>query len=56
MKIVQGEFYCGETVFIELDGKIITRKVHYGILDGLYVIIDGEKIGYRALTYNTEPK
>lgn len=50
LKLVKGEFSYGNTVEIELDGKIIKRKVRYGSLDGLYVVIDGEKIGYRTLS------
>lgn len=49
MKLVKGEFSYGNTVEIEFDGKIIKRKVHYGSLDGLYVVIDREKIGHKTL-------
>lgn len=52
MKLTKGEFSYGKTVEIEYEGKTIKRKVHYGILDGCYVIIDNEKIGERTLTKN----
>lgn len=54
MKILDGEFYYGKTVTLEIDGKIIKRKVHYGSLDGEYILYDYEKIGKRAFQKNAE--
>lgn len=50
MKLINGIFAYGQTVTIDTGKRKIRRRVHYGILDGLYVVIDGEKIGYRTLT------
>lgn len=50
IKIIAGNFSYGETVILQIDGKKETkRKVQYGILDGLYIVINGEKIGYKSL-------
>lgn len=50
IKIIAGNFSYGETVTLQIDGKKETkRKVHYGVLDGLYIVINGEKIGYKSL-------
>lgn len=50
MKITNGEWKCDATVTIMLDnGKEVKRKVRYGSLDGMYVVIDGEKVGGKAL-------
>ena len=45
IKLIDGEFYYGEVVTLEVDNKQIKRKVNYGSLDGLYVLIKGEKYG-----------
>ena len=45
IKLIDGEFFYGESVTLEINGKQIKRKVNYGSLDGLYVIIKGEKYG-----------
>lgn len=50
LKLISGTFAYGQTVTIDTGKRTIRRKVHYGILDGLYVVIDGEKIGYKTLT------
>ena len=43
MKLVDGLFKYGETVAIDVDGKLIKRKVHYA--DGLlYIDYNGERI------------
>lgn len=43
MKLIDGIFKYGETVAIDIDGKLYKRKVHY--YDGeLYVDIDGKRI------------
>lgn len=43
MKLIDGIFKYGETVAIDVDGKLIKRKVHYA--DGeLYVDYNGERI------------
>ena len=43
MKLIDGIFKYGETVAIDVDGKLVKRKVHYA--DGeLYVDIDGKRI------------
>lgn len=49
MKLIKGVFKYGETIEIEYNGKIIKRKVRYDTLNGLYVIIDYEKIGESTL-------
>lgn len=46
MKILAGEWKWDEKVTLEIDGKVITRKVKYGSLDGLYITYKNEKIGY----------
>lgn len=48
MKLLSGTWSWGEIVTLEVDSKIIKRKVHYGTLEGLYVLINGEKCGKRA--------
>ena len=49
MKLIDGIFKYGETVAIDIDGKLYKRKVHY--YDGeLYVDIDGKRIGERDLS------
>lgn len=50
MKLIDGVFKYGQTVAIDVDGKLVKRKVHYGILDGLYITIDGEKYGESDLS------
>lgn len=43
MKLIDGLFKYGETVAIDIDGKLIKRKVHYA--DGeLFVDVNGERI------------
>lgn len=49
IKLKSGVFSYGQTLILEVDGKEIKRKVHYGSLDGLYIVIDGEKIGRKAI-------
>lgn len=49
MKLISGIFAYGQTVTIDTGKRTIRRQVHYGILDGLYVVVDGEKIGYKTL-------
>lgn len=46
IKLIEGKFAYDETVTLEVDGKLVKRKVHYGTLDGLYVVVKGEKIGF----------
>ena len=51
MKILEGDFIYGNTVVIELDnGAVIKRKVRYESLEGLYVLIDGDKIGIKSFS------
>lgn len=62
MKLIDGLFKYGETVAIDVDGKLIKRKVHYA--DGeLFVDVNGERITdknlagikkYDAYAYNQE--
>ncbi len=62
MRLVDGLFNYGENVAIDVDGKLIKRKVHYA--DGeLFVDIDGKRIKQDDLSgikkfdksvYNTE--
>ena len=43
MKLIDGLFKYGETVAIDVDGKLIKRKVHYA--DGeLFIDVNGERI------------
>ena len=56
MKLISGEWSYGNTVIIEVDGKTIKRKVQYGILDGLYIVYKGEKIGYKTLTHDIQER
>ena len=49
IKLVSGSFSYGETVILNVDGKEIKRKVNYGSLDGLYVVISGVKYGANHL-------
>lgn len=51
MKLIDGDWGFDRIVKIQLDnGKIISRKVRYDSLNGLYVVINGEKFGYKFLT------
>jgi len=51
MKLIGGEWKWNEVVEIELDnGKVVKRKVKYETLEGMYVVIDKEKIGKATLT------
>ena len=45
MEIVDGFFSYGQTITISVDGKIVKRKVHYGSLDGEYIVFQGIKYG-----------
>ncbi len=45
LKLVDGEFYYGHVVTIQVDDTTIKRKVGYSSLDGLYVCIMGIKYG-----------
>lgn len=45
IKLVSGDFFPGEFVVLNVDGKLIKRKVYYGNLDGTYVVIDYSKYG-----------
>ena len=41
MKILQGNFYEGETVTVYVNGKTVKRKVRYSPMAGdLYVLVD----------------
>lgn len=40
IKYIAGEFFEGENVTIELDGKHYTRRVRYRSDCGLYIIIN----------------
>ena len=43
LKLIDGVFKYGETVAVEINGKLIRRKVHYA--DGeLYINVDGKKL------------
>lgn len=43
MKLIDGIFKYGETVAIDVDGKLVKRKVHYA--NGkLFVDVDGKRI------------
>lgn len=43
MKLIDGLFKYGETVAIDVDGRLVKRKVHYA--DGeLFVDIDGKRV------------
>lgn len=46
IKLIEGKFAYDETVVLEIDSKLAKRKVYYGTLDGLYVVVKGEKIGF----------
>lgn len=43
MTIVKGLFFEGEKITIEVDGKVIERKVRYNRTDGLYFIYQNKK-------------
>ena len=42
IKLIDGDFFEGETVTVEIDGKKYKRKVYYGNGD-LYITINGYK-------------
>ena len=42
MKLIDGLFKYGETVTVEIKGKLYKRKVHYAD-DKVYISIDGKK-------------
>ena len=49
MRLVDGIFKYGETVAIDVDGKLLKRKVHYA--DGeLFVEVDGQRIRKHELS------
>lgn len=49
MKLIDGLFKYGETVAIDVDGKLVKRKVHYA--DGeLFVDVDGKRISENDLS------
>jgi hypothetical protein len=43
MKLVEGYFAEGEKVQVIVDGKLITRVVHYDREVGLYITYKGKK-------------
>lgn len=43
MNLISGYFVEGEKVRVEIDGKIITRKVQYDRELGLYIVYNGKK-------------
>lgn len=42
IKLIDGDFFEGETITVEMDGKKYKRKVYYGNGD-LYITINGYK-------------
>ncbi len=44
MKLIDGSFKYGETVAIDVDGKLHTCKVSFDLESGEYVTINGKKI------------
>ena len=43
MKYISGNFLENQQVTVEIDGKIITRKVRYNRADGLYIMYKKRK-------------
>lgn len=43
MKFISGKFLENEEVTVEINGKIITRKVRYNRADGLYIMYKNMK-------------
>lgn len=50
MKVLQGNFLEGEKVTVEIDNKQYTRRVHYRMDCGLYIIVNK----YRYFEYEVE--
>lgn len=48
MKIIDGLFKYGETVALDVDGKLVKRKVHYANGE-LFVDVNGERIKEKEL-------
>ena len=43
MKFISGKFLENEEVTVEINGKIITRKVRYNRADGLYIMYKNQR-------------
>lgn len=43
MRIINGGFFEGELITVEIDGNIIQRKVWYNRRDGLYIVYNNRK-------------
>lgn len=41
MNYISGDFYEGEFVTVEFQGKVYRRKVRYSRFNGLYIVIKG---------------
>lgn len=48
MKILKGTFLYNHKVWLEVNGKEITRKVKYTTADGCYVVINNERVRKEA--------
>lgn len=42
-KLVKGNFFEGQAITIEIDGKQMERKVKYSRMDGLYIVYQNRK-------------
>lgn len=43
MKKIAGEFFEGQTVTVEIDGRPVERKVRFNRTDGLYIVYKNTK-------------
>lgn len=43
MVLLSGNFYEGETITVNIDGNVISRKVKYNNKDGLYIMYKNRK-------------
>lgn len=43
MMLLSGNFYEGETITVNIDGNVISRKVKYNNKDGLYIMYKNRK-------------
>ena len=41
--LLSGNFYEGETITVNIDGNVISRKVKYNNKDGLYIMYKKRK-------------
>lgn len=42
-KLVKGDFFEGQTITIDIEGKQTERKVKYSRMDGLYIVYQNRK-------------